>query len=241
MTAVIEPGDALAAVVAGVREEERRRLCRDLHDGLGHALTDMAMAINMARISLRTAPDSADRHLTELRRGMDAVSEEVRELLYGLCPPTLDTLGLAGAVRALATGGPTVTVEIEGDLSGLPTAVETAAYRIVQEGLTNVRRHAGARSVTISLRRGDSFLTVRVQDDGDGLPAAPRPGIGLASMRERAAELGGTCSIGPASGGGTVVEAVLPVTVRGETWPARGNTFRMENRIFHEGGRSWPA
>jgi signal transduction histidine kinase len=193
------------------REEERRRLRRDLHDGLGHALTDMAMAINMARISLRTAPDSADRLLAELRDGMDTVSEEIRELVYGLRPPTLDDLGLAGAVRALAQEGtPRVAVETEGNLSDLPAAAEVAAYRIAQEGLTNVRKHARASSATISLRRGES-LVVRVQDDGHGLPAGPRSGVGLLSMRERAAELGGTCVIGAAPGGGTVVEAVLPI------------------------------
>ncbi|MGW0588228.1 sensor histidine kinase [Streptosporangium sp. NPDC002607] len=199
--------------ILAAREEERRRLRRDLHDGLGHALTDMAMAINMARISLRTAPDSADRLLTELRDGMDAVSEEIRELVYGLRPPTLDDLGLAGAVRALAQEGtPRVAVETEGNLSDLPAAAEVAAYRIAQEGLTNVRKHARASSAVISLRRGES-LVVRVQDDGHGLPTGPRSGVGLLSMRERAAELGGTCVIGAAPGGGTVVEAVLPITV----------------------------
>ncbi|MFI6454838.1 sensor histidine kinase [Streptosporangium amethystogenes] len=197
--------------ILSAREEERRRLRRDLHDGLGHALTDMAMAINMARISLRTAPDSADRLLTELRDGMDTVSEEIRELVYGLRPPTLDDLGLAGAVRALAQEGtPRVAVETEGNLSDLPAAAEVAAYRIAQEGLTNVRKHARASSATISLRRGES-LVVRVQDDGHGLPSGPRSGVGLLSMRERAAELGGTCVIGAAPGGGTVVEAVLPI------------------------------
>ncbi|MEU0477885.1 hypothetical protein ABZ260_01685 [Streptosporangium sp. NPDC006013] len=88
-----------------------------------------------------------------------------------------------------------------------------------------------------SARRGDSFRPVRVQGDGGGLPAAPRPGIGLASTRERAAEPGGTCVIGPASGGGTVVEAVLPITIRRET----GHALRTGSRTFHEGGQSWPA
>ncbi|MFJ2029161.1 histidine kinase [Streptosporangium sp. NPDC087985] len=193
------------------REEERRRLRRDLHDGLGHALTDMAMSINMARVSLRSAPASADRLLTELRSGMDAVGQEIKELVYGLRPPTLDELGLAGAVRALAVEGePQVAVETEGDLSDLPAATEVAAYRIAQEGLTNIRKHARARSAVVSLRRGDS-LVVRVQDDGNGLPSGPRSGVGLLSMRERAAELGGTCVIGKAPGGGTLVEAVLPI------------------------------
>ncbi|MFD0891386.1 sensor histidine kinase, partial [Streptosporangium algeriense] len=90
-------------------------------------------------------------------------------------------------------------------------ATEVAAYRIAQEGLTNVRKHAGARSAVVSLRRGES-LVVRVQDDGNGLPEGPRAGVGLISMRERAAELGGTCVIGAVPGGGTVVEAVLPIS-----------------------------
>ncbi|GGS64488.1 hypothetical protein GCM10010156_24480 [Planobispora rosea] len=195
------------------REEERRRLRRDLHDGLGHALTDMAMSINMAKISLRSAPASADRLLLGLRDGMDNVNQEIRELVYGLRPPTLDELGLAGAVRALAAeSGPSVTVDTEGNLSDLPAAVEVAAYRIVQEALTNVRKHAGARSSAVSLRREESALTVRITDDGRGLPEEARSGIGLISMRERASELGGTCAIGPAAGGGTAVEAVLPIT-----------------------------
>ncbi|GII01873.1 hypothetical protein Pta02_38810 [Planobispora takensis] len=195
------------------REEERRRLRRDLHDGLGHALADMAMAINMARISLRTAPASADRLLLDLRGGMDAVGQEIRELVYGLRPPTLDELGLAGAVRGLAAeGGLPVTVEAEGDLSDLPAAAEVAAYRIAQEALTNVRKHARAHSATVSLRREERLLAIRITDDGRGLPEEARSGIGLISMRERATELGGTCVIAPAPGGGTVVEAVLPVT-----------------------------
>ncbi|MBB2911950.1 signal transduction histidine kinase [Streptosporangium becharense] len=197
--------------ILAAREEERRRLRRDLHDGLGHALTDMAMSINMAMINLRTAPASADRLLLELRGGMDAVSQEIRELVYGLRPPTLDELGLAGAVRTLAVEGtPRVAVEIEGDLANLPAAVEVAAYRIAQEALTNIRKHAGARSAVVSLTRGES-LVVRIRDDGHGLPEESRSGIGLLSMRERAAELGGSCVIEPAPGGGTVVEAVLPI------------------------------
>ncbi|GGL03874.1 sensor histidine kinase [Planomonospora parontospora] len=194
------------------REEERRRLRRDLHDGLGHALTDMAMSINMARISLRAAPASADRLLLDLRSGMDSVSQEIRELVYGLRPPTLDELGLAGAVRALASEGePPVTVETSGDLSDLPAAVEVAAYRIAQEALTNVRKHARARTATVCLRHEGPSLTVRITDDGRGLPEASRSGIGLVSMRERATELGGSCVIVGAPGGGTAVEAVLPL------------------------------
>ncbi|RCG28215.1 sensor histidine kinase [Sphaerisporangium album] len=194
------------------REEERRRLRRDLHDGLGQTLSSMAMTINMARSSLRKSPDSADTLLRDLRTGMDAVSGDIRQLVYGLRPPALDDLGLAGAVRALAAEGPPpITVEVSGDLATLPAAVEVAAYRIVQEALTNVRRHARATRASIALDRSPDALRVRVTDDGAGLPERPRAGVGLHSMRERAAELGGTCATVPGATGGTTVEAVLPL------------------------------
>ncbi|MFI6987680.1 sensor histidine kinase [Nonomuraea wenchangensis] len=193
------------------REEERRRLRRDLHDGLGMALTNMAMSLSIARINLREAPSAADALLLDLRTGMDAVSQEVRELVYGLRPPTLDDLGLAGAVRALAAEpGPPVEVVVEGETDDLPAAVEVAAYRIAQEALTNVRKHAAAGHVTVTLARSAGALVVRVRDDGKGLPAARRSGVGFASMRERAAELGGTCLI-TSPGTGTQVEAALPL------------------------------
>ncbi|MEU4515838.1 sensor histidine kinase [Nonomuraea wenchangensis] len=193
------------------REEERRRLRRDLHDGLGMALTNMAMSLSIARSNLRQAPSAADALLLDLRSGMDAVSQEVRELVYGLRPPTLDDLGLAGAVRALAAEpGPPVEVVAEGETGDLPAAVEVAAYRIAQEALTNARKHAAAEHVTVTLARSERTLVVRVRDDGRGLPAARRSGVGFASMRERAAELGGTCLI-TSPGTGTQVEAVLPL------------------------------
>ncbi|WP_214416343.1 sensor histidine kinase [Sphaerisporangium fuscum] len=198
--------------ILAAREEERRRLRRDLHDGLGQTLSSMAMTINMARSSLKKSPDSADTLLRDLRTGMDAVSGDIRQLVYGLRPPALDDLGLGGAVRALAgEGPPATTVRVTGELDGLPAAVEVAAYRIVQEALTNVRRHAHAEKAAITIERGEDALRVRVEDDGAGLPGRPRAGVGLASMRERAAELGGTCVATPAPGGGTMVEAVLPL------------------------------
>ncbi|MFF5204844.1 histidine kinase [Streptosporangium sp. NPDC000396] len=192
------------------REEERRRLRRDLHDGLGQSLSGMAMSINMARYSLRVSPETAERMLTELRSGMDSVTSDIRHLVYGLRPPALDDLGLAGALAEMA--GPDVTVEVSGDLTGLPAAAEVAAYRIAQEALTNVRKHARAEVVRISLERGE-HLGIRVSDDGAGIPSDRRSGIGLASMRERAAELGGTCVITSPPEGGTVVEAVLPLNL----------------------------
>ncbi|MGW4792806.1 sensor histidine kinase [Nonomuraea sp. NPDC004297] len=194
------------------REEERRRLRRDLHDGLGQSLSAMAMTINMARLSLRSSPESADELLRELHTGMGAVTGDIRELVYGLRPPALDDLGLAGAVRELAgQSSPRTEVEVEGDLGDLPAAVEVAVYRIVQEALTNVRRHAEASRATIVLRREESALRVLVADDGRGLSASHRAGVGLGSMRERAAELGGICVVSGEPGAGTRVEVMLPL------------------------------
>ncbi|NUR86628.1 MAG: sensor histidine kinase, partial [Nonomuraea sp.] len=126
--------------------------------------------------------------------------------------PALDSLGLAGSLTAFAQApGPRVEVHLADRLGELPADVELAAYRIVQEALTNVRRHAAARSARIDLRRSRDALHITVSDDGSGLPQTLRHGIGLASMRERATEVGGRCTIAPGPQGGTRVTARLPV------------------------------
>ncbi|TMR89937.1 sensor histidine kinase [Nonomuraea basaltis] len=196
------------------REEERRRLRRDLHDGLGQTLSAMAMTINMARIRLKNSPETADELLGELHAGMSAVTGDIRELVYGLRPPALDDLGLARAVRELAgqsSPDTAVEVEVEGSLQDLPAAVEVAVYRIVQEALTNIRKHADASLARIVLQRERPVLRVLISDDGKGLPKSYRSGVGLGSMRERAAELGGICVVGGEPGAGTRVEVMLPL------------------------------
>ncbi|MFC5824950.1 sensor histidine kinase [Nonomuraea insulae] len=194
------------------REEERRRLRRDLHDGLGQTLSAMAMTLNMARLSLRNSPDAADDLLRDLHTGMSAVTNDIRELVYGLRPPALDDLGLAQAVRDLAGQAPPDTeVEVDGPVEDLPAAVEVAVYRIVQEALTNIRRHAEASSATIAIQREQAVLRVLIADDGKGLPESHRTGVGLGSMRERAAELGGICVVTGRPGAGTRVEVMLPL------------------------------
>ncbi|GAA2209716.1 hypothetical protein GCM10009850_051750 [Nonomuraea monospora] len=200
------------------REEERRRLRRDLHDGLGQTLSAMAMTINMARLSLKSSPEAADELLRELHAGMSAVTGDIRELVYGLRPPALDDLGLARAVRDLAgqsSPGTEIEVAVEGDLEDLPAAVEVAVYRIVQEALTNIRRHAEASRARIALQREEPMLRVLIADDGKGLPASHRAGVGLGSMRERAAELGGICVVTGEPGAGTRVEVMLPLLTAG--------------------------
>ncbi|MEV0581386.1 sensor histidine kinase [Nonomuraea sp. NPDC050310] len=197
--------------ILSAREEERRRLRRDLHDGLGQTLSGLAMTLNIARVNLRRSPAEADILLGDLRSGMDAVSGDLRALVYGLRPPALDDLGLAGAITELAGPDPATTVTSEGELDGLPAAVEVAAYRIAQEALTNARRHSGASNYRIHLAANGRELRLTVSDDGSGVPSHHRKGVGLASMRERAAELGGSCVIssGPC---GTTVEALLPLS-----------------------------
>jgi signal transduction histidine kinase len=151
-----------------------------------------------------------------LSLGADAVAE-VRRIARGLRPPELDELGLAGAVRqtvAELTGSVHVTVAPV-DLPALPAAVEVAAYAIVREALTNVVRHAGATHAAVRLDVDGPRLVVEVADDGCGLPGAVTTGVGLASTRERAQELGGTCAVAAQPGGGTVVSARLPLSPEG--------------------------
>ncbi|XVQ13387.1 sensor histidine kinase [Spirillospora sp. CA-255316] len=201
------------------REEERRRLRRDLHDGLGPTLASLAMTVDAARITLKTDPEAVDALLENLRTTMGRTIGDIRELVYGLRPPALDDLGLAGAIRALGgvvatDDGPTVDVQVEGDLDNLPAAAEVAAYRIVQEALTNVYRHAKAGSAVVRLYlNGD--LHVCVGDDGVGMAPGARSGVGMSSMQERAAEIGGSCTVGPGPEGGTMVRARLPVGISG--------------------------
>nr|WP_062339404.1 sensor histidine kinase [Herbidospora sakaeratensis] len=201
--------------ILATQEEERRRLRRDLHDGLGQTLSGMAMTISIARHSLKNSPEETDALLRDLRSGMDSVAGDIRQLVHGLRPPVLDDLGLLAAVTALAgeggAEGAAVEVTAEGELTGLPAAVEVAVYRITQEALTNVRRHAGATRVRVELRREPGTLRLVIADDGAGLAPDRRPGVGLLSMRERAAELGGFCGVTGRPGEGTTVVVELPL------------------------------
>jgi signal transduction histidine kinase len=196
-------------------EEERRRLRRDLHDGLGPTLAGVTLEIGAAR-----DPAAADALLARLQAETKAATAEIRRVVYGLRPPALDELGLVGAIREEANrfaaaeqadaAALVVSVQAPEDLDGLPAAVEVAAYRITLEALTNVARHAHARHCTIHLTVHDE-LEVAVTDDGSGLPADYHAGVGLTSLRERAAELGGTCTVASVATGGTAVRANLPI------------------------------
>ncbi len=200
----------------GVIEEERRRLRRDLHDGLGPRLSGIAFQADAARNLLRIDPDAADELLRSLRRETVTAIDEIRQLVYAMRPPALDELGLVPALRQQATalraqdGSPlTVTVSSPDHLPELSAAVEVAAYRIVLEALTNVSRHTSSPAATVLLSADPTGLRIRVADVG-GPTQDWSAGVGLASMRERAVELGGTLVAGPGPTGGSV-EAVLPL------------------------------
>lgn len=198
------------------REEERRRLRRDIHDGLGPALAAGTMQLEVARRLVHSNPTKAEDLLTKLADSQQSLIADLRRLVEGLRPPVLDQLGLVPALRQRATGFATGTsplvvhIDADGDIEPLPAAVEVAAYHIVLESLTNTARHARATEATVQLRRSDGLL-VEVRDNGYGLPDSYRAGVGLTSIRERATELGGSASITSAPGGGTLVRARLPL------------------------------
>ncbi|HET7480185.1 MAG TPA: histidine kinase [Rubrobacteraceae bacterium] len=197
------------------REEERRRLRRDLHDGLGPQLASLTMKAEAARDLLETSPERSGALLEQITSQTQEAVTDVRRLVYGLRPPALDELGLLGALQAQAAHGDhnglRVRVEAPEELPPLPAAVEVAAYRIVQEAVTNVIRHAGARNCVVRIAPEAEALRVEVVDDGRGISEDRSAGVGLHSMRERAEELGGSCKVGAAPSGGTSVRAVLPL------------------------------
>ncbi|CAN5258804.1 hypothetical protein BH20ACT8_BH20ACT8_07300 [soil metagenome] len=198
------------------REEERRRLRRDLHDGLGPTLAGLTLQVDAARRLVVDEPDEAVATLGSLKAALQDTVAEIRRLVYELRPPALDELGLVGALRRhVATtsdsgGHPVVTISVPDPLPPLPAAVEVAAYRIVTEALLNAVRHAEARNCQITVTSNE-LLEVEVSDDGKGLPTDVRVGVGLRSMRERAAELGGACTVVRGATRGTVVRARIPV------------------------------
>jgi signal transduction histidine kinase len=197
------------------REEERRRLRRDLHDGLGSQFAALHLRADTLRALIQNNPSAAEAVAIELRDEIRAAVTDIRRLVYELRPPALDELGLTGAMRALAAqrtsaNGLQVLIDAPEPLPPLPAAVEVAAYRITQEALTNVVRHANANTCHIQLALADD-LRLEIRDDGIGLPSQPHTGVGLRSMRERAAELGGTFRAETNTAGGTRLITKLPL------------------------------
>ncbi|MEO7981850.1 MAG: histidine kinase [Sporichthyaceae bacterium] len=197
------------------REEERRRLRRDLHDGLGPSLAAIVLKLNA--VSGLVDDERAGRLLLQLREETRHAIDDIRRLVDDLRPPALDEVGLVDALRQRAAtlsreGGDGPTFAVDGPVPAppLPAAAEVAAYRIATEAMANALRHSGASACTVTVTLNGS-LEVRVADNGFRPWDDERAGVGLVSMRERAAELGGSCTIARRAEGGTVVRAVLPL------------------------------
>lgn len=198
------------------REEERRRLRRDLHDGLGPALAGHLLRLDLLAARVGDDPTTAA-DVDRLRDEVRVTMTEVRRVVEGLRPPALDELGLPGAIeqiaQRLASGVSTQVTVAADDLPALPAAVEVAAFRIATEALTNVVRHAGATTSRVELAATGGRLRITVTDDGCGVApnGSPVGGHGLQTMRERAEELRGRLTVTSGPSGGTTVIADLPV------------------------------
>ena len=227
------------------REEERRRLRRDLHDGLGPALAGLMLKLENARARVPAEPDAAVEDLHAIRDDIKSAVADVRRLVEGLRPPAVDDLGLGPAVRqavlSLATpAGIGADVDVADPLLDVPAAAEVALYRIISEAVTNVVRHSGAASCRVAILLRGRTILAEVSDDGRGFlmaePGCPHAdgrvrgegqarrdglagGHGLVSMRERAEELGGALAI-RSDGNGTTITATLPLPAIGATAPA---------------------
>jgi signal transduction histidine kinase len=192
-------------------EEERRRLHRELHDSLGPALTGAAFKADAIGNHAAADPARATVLSAELGTQIRTAIADVRRLVYGLRPPALDEFGLVGAVRQVAhqfADRVEIVVDAE-EPPALPAAVEVAAYRIATEAMTNVARHSGGRHAVLSLRVDAGALRLSVTDDGASA-GSWQAGVGLDSIAERAAEVGGRSETGPTATGGRVC-VVLPL------------------------------
>jgi signal transduction histidine kinase len=196
------------------REEERRRIRRDLHDGLGPQLASQTLTLTAARRIYKKKPHAADRLLAEAIKHAQAATEDIRRVVHDLRPPALDDLGLIGALKnqidQFRVSDMKIILKAPEKAPSLPAAVEVACYMICQEALNNITRHSQASLCTVSLTL-DKQLCLDIDDNGKGLQADHRPGIGLGSMRQRTEELGGTFTFKSIPGNGALLQACFPI------------------------------
>ena len=203
------------------QEQERARIARDLHDEIGQQLT--ALLVGLGTVESAKDLQSAKQLAHDLRQIGGTAHEEVRRLARGLRPGVLEELGLVAAIERLCEDfeqvhGVTVRLKVSAAANGkLSLPVETSLYRILQESLTNVARHAHANSVNVTFTRTGDMVTLTVEDDGRGMHdtsyGLSTPGqrsLGLDSIRERALMLQGKCIIRDAESGGLLVQVTLP-------------------------------
>jgi len=201
------------------QEEERRRIATEIHDGVTQQLISIWYRLQASGYSLRTDPDRAELELLTARELVDEALTEARAAIYDLRPATLDDLGLAPSLRTLALGQLQGQVDLAlrvDDGISLAPHHEVAVYRIAQEAITNIRKHADATTVQILLRDEGTHVLLVVRDDGRGFESDPKrtPGpatsFGLEGMNERATSIGGRLTVKSAPGAGTTLELVIP-------------------------------
>ncbi|HVL05505.1 MAG TPA: histidine kinase [Acidimicrobiales bacterium] len=210
--------ETMRQLVVSARDEERRRLRRDLHDGLGPTLASIVQRVDAAARNPSVAPEAV-RLLDDATNGLRDALREMRRIIQALRPPQLDQHGLVGALRRSidrhdSDSGLLVSFSADEPLDPLGDGTELALFRIAEEAILNARRHANASRIELSLRCADGQIELEVSDDGDGIAADCRQGIGISSMHERAAELGGRLEIHPREGRGTMVKARVPCGAR---------------------------
>jgi PAS domain S-box-containing protein len=213
----------LASRLQHLQDEERKRIARELHDSVGQLLTAIGMNISIVKAQSHKLDSTAARAVSDNARLVERVSSEIRTMSHLLHPPLLDIAGLASALRWYVDGFSErshikVDLEIPADLGRLPSDMEIAIFRIVQECLTNIHRHSGSPTATIRVYQEGEYLIVQVEDRGKGIPPekrreveAGRSGVGFGGMRERVRKLGGTLEI-RSQGSGTLVSATLRIS-----------------------------
>jgi len=201
--------------IVAASDETRRRVERDLHDGVQQRLVTLGLRLRSAQEELPDDPEEVRAELSHFAQGLAAVLEELREISRGIHPAILSEGGLAPALKTLARRSPipvALDVRVEGRL---PDGVEVAAYYVVSEMLTNTAKHAQASAVYVDVVRAEGILHLSVRDDGVG-GADPSRGSGLVGLRDRVEALGGTIAFQSAKGAGTAVEVMLPLERTGE-------------------------
>lgn len=209
--------EQFAERMVALQESERRRLAAEIHDGISQRIVGLSFHLAAGADAVATDPAFAATQIAAARKLADAALEETRLAIVGLRPPVLDDLGLAASLESLARSFGELSVEVDIDPAPMPEHVETALYRIAQEGLQNVAKHAEAREVRVELVAGDDGRkTLSIVDDGAGFdpdqerPEASRVTYGLAGMRERADLIGGELHIESRPGRGTRVSVTIP-------------------------------
>jgi signal transduction histidine kinase len=206
-----EAMERFAERIVLAQETERRRLAGEIHDGISQRVVSLSFHLSAAADALATRPDVAAQEIAEAQALAEAALDETRFAMAGLHPPVLDDLGLAASLESLAASIPQLDVHAEAQGCELPAHVATAVYRIAQEALQNVVKHADATQARLGLHKHGDTITLEVEDDGQGFtPKAGNTGYGLPGMRERAELLGGTLEVKSYPGQGTLLRLRFP-------------------------------